>query len=59
MILRHDENRNNDPGDIGRQRFCAFTVDAERRAIRMDSFTPPADRLGDGVALGDLTRAAV
>jgi hypothetical protein len=59
LVLRLDEYRNNDPADVGRQRFYALTVDAERRAIRMDSFTPPADRLGDGVALGDLTRDAM
>lgn len=59
LVLKLDEYRDNDPADVGRQRFYAFAVDAERRAIRMDSFTPPGERLAADANLSDLTPASM
>ena len=56
LVLKLDEYRDNDPADAGRQRFYAFAVDADRRAIRMDSFTPPGDRLTSDADIATLTR---
>ena len=55
LVLKLDEYRNNDPADVGRQRFYAFAFEADRRAIRMDSFTPAGDRLSTDADLTGLT----
>ena len=59
LVLKLDEYRNNDPTDQGRQRFYALAVDADQRAIRMDSFTPPGDRLAPDANLASLTPATL
>jgi len=56
LVLRLDEYRDNDPADVGRQRFYAFAVDPAKRAIRMDVLTPTGERLAADADHAGLTR---
>ncbi|WP_029415082.1 chromophore lyase CpcT/CpeT [Brevundimonas bacteroides] len=56
LVLRLDEYRNNDPADVGRQRFYSFAVDPAKMAIRMDVLTPLGDRLPADADHAALTR---
>lgn len=56
LVLRLDEYRNNDPSDVGRQRFYVFAVDPAKMAIRMDVLTTLGERLLADADHAGLTR---